>query len=492
MHATRKRLGQFFTPSNVAETLVKWVAPGPNETILDPSCGDGEFLRWHPKSVGIDLDNTACDDASDNAPLSEIIHSDFFSWASTTDRKFDAAVGNPPFVRYQHFNGRMRELALQLSKRNGADISGLTSTWAPFIVVVASLLKPNGRLAFVVPAEIGHSTYAKPVIEYLTANFKRVQVVAIRKKIFPDLSADAWLLYAEGFGGTCASVSLSAVESFSISERPPAPTTVISVSEWRENGGRLRKYLLPSDVLGLYSRLQKSDASIALADIAKIRIGYVTGDNSFFHLTEDEVEQWAIPKRYLKVALRRGKDLPPATLKSEHAKCWLDDGQEVFLLDLTGVANPPPEVRAYLDSEVGLIARRRYKCRVRKPWYVVPDVTVPDAFISVMSGKESNFALNNAGCVCTNSILAVHGLNEVDLRSVASGWLSPLSRLSQELEGHPLGGGMLKIEPGEARKVVVPLTAQTDVEEELLLEGVETMRRWRHIRTVDSVAKSAA
>jgi len=492
MHATRKRLGQFFTPSDVAETLVKWVAPQADETILDPSCGDGEFLRCHPKAVGIDLDWGACSDALKNAPQSEVIHSDFFRWAAAADRRFEAVVGNPPFVRYQHFNGEMRKLALRLALRNGARISGLTSTWAPFIVVAASLLKPRGRLAFVVPAEIGHSTYAKPVIEYLVANFSKVHLAAIRTKIFPDLSADAWLLFADGFGGKSATISLATLEEFGPSHRPPALASEVPVAEWRRTGGRLRKYLLPSEVLSLYTRLTESEASLALGKVAKIRIGYVTGDNAFFHLTGKEVEEWAIPRRYVKVALRKGKDLPQMTLTPEHVRSWLADQEEVFLLDLTGEANPPPQVRAYLDSEAGVIARRRYKCRVRKPWYAVPDVTVPDAFISVMSGSESNFAVNEAGCVCTNSILAVYGNSGVDLKAIAAGWLTPLSRLSQELEGHPLGGGLLKIEPGEAQRVVVPVAPMTEIENELLLEGVKVMRRWRHVSVVDRVAKFAA
>jgi adenine-specific DNA-methyltransferase len=34
-----------------------------------------------------------------------------------------------------------------------------------FLVTTASLLKQGGRLAFVVPAEIGHAPYAAPLVE---------------------------------------------------------------------------------------------------------------------------------------------------------------------------------------------------------------------------------------------------------------------------------------------------------------------------------------
>jgi adenine-specific DNA-methyltransferase len=42
------------------------------------------------------------------------------------------------------------------------------------------------------------------------------------------------------------------------------------------------------------------------------------------------------------------------------------------------------------------------------------------------------------------------------LRNLAALWQTSLTRLSVEIEGHPLGGGMLKLEPTEAANVLVP------------------------------------
>jgi hypothetical protein len=53
--------------------------------------------------------------------------------------------------------------------------------------------------------------------------------------------------------------------------------------------------------------------------------------------------------------------------------------------------------------------------------------------------------------------------------------------LSREVEGHPLGGGMLKLEPREAGQLLLApsdaLPADTANE---LREAVGTMQRWRH------------
>ena len=67
-------------------------------------------------------------------------------------------------------------------------------------------------------------------------------------------------------------------------------------------------------------------------------------------------------------------------------------------------------------------------------------------------------------------------------RERSTAWSSAAGRLSCELEGHPLGGGMLKLEPGEARNVLLtPDKGINGRDGELLQEGIDVMRQWRHV-----------
>jgi hypothetical protein len=53
--------------------------------------------------------------------------------------------------------------------------------------------------------------------------------------------------------------------------------------------------------------------------------------------------------------------------------------------------------------------------------------------------------------------------------------------LSCELEGHPLGGGMLKLEPREAGRLIFPCTetiSKANTEE--LEDAIGSLQRWRH------------
>nr|WP_222312857.1 hypothetical protein [Rhizobium leguminosarum] len=82
-------------------------------------------------------------------------------------------------------------------------------------------------MAFVVPAEIGHAPYAKELLEYLLSAFSTVHVIAIREKLFPQLSQDCWLLYCDGRGGMTLDVCFSRVDLFEPFPEPPIPDEVV-------------------------------------------------------------------------------------------------------------------------------------------------------------------------------------------------------------------------------------------------------------------------
>jgi hypothetical protein len=76
-----------------------------------------------------------------------------------------------------------------------------------------------------------------------------------------------------------------------------------------------------------------------------------------------------------------------------------------------------------------------------------------------MSGSAPRLVSNEAGVVAPNSLLSVRLRpgKKVSAKALAVLWQTSLTRLSCEIEGHSMGGGMLKVEPGEAERVLVPL-----------------------------------
>jgi adenine-specific DNA-methyltransferase len=481
--SSQKRAGAYYTPDAAAAALVRWALRDSNDRMLDPSCGDGRFIAQHRNSVGIEQDVAAARIAMERAPGSLVHEGEFFSWASSTIERFDCAVGNPPFIRYQTFKGRTRERALSLCNKLGASFSGLASSWAPFLVATASLLLPGGRMAFIVPAEIGHAPYAAPLLEYLTAHFSTVHVVAVRDKLFPELSEDCWLLYADGFAGATGEIAFSVLDQFKPTARPPRAHLRISLTEWRTLWKRrLRPFLLSETTRELYREVISRPDTRRFGELAAIGIGYVSGSNAFFHMRPSEAAERGIPDAFLYPTVRNGRVLPPRRVTAATVDSWRRADEPILLLRIPKDAPPLPKaVRRYLETDDGYRVREGYKCRMREPWYSVPDVQIPDFFLTYMSGREPSLVRNDAGCTCTNSVHSVRVRDRAVLPQLLRSWGSSFVRLSCEIEGHPLGGGLLKLEPREATAIALPhRAAEPCISSRVIEDGIAVMHAWRH------------
>ena len=341
-------------------------------------------------------------------------------------------------------------------------------------------------MAFVVPAEIGHATYAAPLLEYLVANFELVQIVAVRTKLFPELAEDCWLLYAAGHGGRTNTIRFSAIETFKPrnTERPPPGGRAYQ----SRNGDRCGANVC--DRLSCQQRpaastvlLLSMEAQSELGAAASVGIGYVSGANDFFHLRPSTIDQLGIPAALLHPTVRNGRALPSHQLTLGTIKKWRAADEAMMLLRLPKApkAMLPASVRRYLDSAAGVDAREAYKCRVRDPWFSVPDVQIPDYFLSYMSGVSASLVRNAGGATCTNSVHGVRVRNAAAMKHVVKHWSSAFVTLSREIEGHPLGGGMLKLEPREASQILIPAeTLLAEINAEVIAGAVTAMQRWRH------------
>jgi hypothetical protein len=218
-----------------------------------------------------------------------------------------------------------------------------------------------------------------------------------------------------------------------------------------------------------------------LLQFADIGIGYVSGNNEFFHLTPSEAKRLKIPKEFLHPSVRNGRALP-SRITNDTVDGWEKADERMLLLRLRKEDELPLTVREYLDSGPGKIARQAYKCRNRAPWYAVPDVKVPDFILTYMSGKAPSLVRNDAGVTCTNTVHAIRIRDKEASMRLLPSWKSQFVQMSCELEGHPLGGGMLKLEVKEAARVAFlkQRAGFERAEKSEIASAVAELRRWRH------------
>ena len=58
----------------------------------------------------------------------------FYRDKVTGKSNYDAIVGNPPFIRYQDFDEKSRDIAFFYMKENGFHPTKLTNIWLPFLI----------------------------------------------------------------------------------------------------------------------------------------------------------------------------------------------------------------------------------------------------------------------------------------------------------------------------------------------------------------------
>ncbi len=170
----QKLRGGYYTPSDLAIFIAQWVKEISPTSVLEPSCGDGVFFSalskvsgfQKSKIMGFELDPVeavkAREGARDAGLDATTIHcSDFLQWSldALEDRstKFDAIVGNPPFIRYQYLPEPFQVCAEAIFKTLALPFTKHTNAWVSFVLASMALLRPGGRLAMVVPSEIGYS-----------------------------------------------------------------------------------------------------------------------------------------------------------------------------------------------------------------------------------------------------------------------------------------------------------------------------------------------
>src|SRR5712691_5293049 len=261
--------GQFFTPRHVVDCCVKIVNPKLGETVLDPECGPGGFLIHAINHVrvgqseiasfgtdrvwGCDFDGRAVRVAkalmliagdghrnlyrvnslltnSENLTLFPRLEDEtprltIEDLARARFRRFDGfdvILTNPPFA------GEVREKELldtyELSRpgrRMERDIL--------FLERCVQLLRPNGRLAIVLP----HNKFAGDATSYLRSWLtRRMHVVAVlglgRHTFMPHTAQKASVLFAKK-------------RSRPVAQPPPDERTLFLISErdWKDSRGQI-------------------------------------------------------------------------------------------------------------------------------------------------------------------------------------------------------------------------------------------------------------
>jgi adenine-specific DNA-methyltransferase len=493
--AQRKALGAFYTVEPVARFLVRWGLRAPGEAVLDPSCGDGRFLELARELgagqlVGCDVSPQALVAAAERlragGTTAELRGADFFSVEPFDLEPVDLVVGNPPFIRYQRFNGESRRRALRSALRAGVRLTRLTSSWAPFVLHALQFLKPGGRLAMVVPAEIASTHYGLRTLRGLLGHFAEIHLLAFERNFFEEAQEETHLLLADGCGSACATVrmvpleSIEALAGFELGGAEPAAGLAVEMAGEPESLVRFAEAFLSGEGRRAWRRIKRHPQVRSVGSLAVVTNGYVTGDNGFFHRTSQEAARQDLPQTWLLPTARSSRSLLGLRFTSQDVSELEERGAAHHLVapedDLFSAADRRVMERFVADGQARGTPQR-FKCRTRDPWWKVPGLQRADVLVGYMAGAYPRAAENRAGAFFTNSL---HGLRLHDPAAaplLALGLYSSLGLLSLEIEGRSYGGGILKVEPRELDRVLVPWPTLPLRDLQRLAEAVDPLLR---------------
>ncbi len=467
----RKTRGAFFTPRELCNYIVNWAVRSADDLVLEPSCGEAAFLAAAGERLrslsgdqlglchqlyGFELHEESARLARahlDSIDIrADIETRDFFKVEPVA--RYDAVVGNPPYIRYQDFTGEARARGREAALRAGVSLTGLASSWAAFTVHAALFLRPGGRLGLVLPAELLSVNYAAGVRRYLMERFARVRLVLFTKRVFPGVLEEVVLLLADGIGPTDHCELRQVADLKELWTRDNGSRTwkpVPPESKWTPS-------LIPAAAQETYAEVGSSAAFVTLHDWGDTALGMVTGNNRYFALS---------PSRAAELGLTAGELLPLSPPGSRHlrgltfseaARNELGSKGKSTLL-FRPADGPSPGALAYIKAGEEASVHKAYKCRVRTPWWRVPLIDPPDLFLTYMNADTPRLCANRARAHHLNSVHGVYLRTEIRRTGVnllPLGALNSMTLLGAETVGRSYGGGMLKLEPREADQLPVP------------------------------------
>lgn len=244
-------LGQVFTPPAVVNTMLTLIHN--RGRVLEPSCGDGAFLRHLPDAFGIELD-------ARHAPTGARVM-DFF--ALPESERFATIIGNPPYVRYQDICAETRQRVTDSALDKRANLYLL------FIEKCLRHLEPDGELIFITPRDFLKATSAVPLNRLLFAAGTITDFIDLGDlRLFDGATPNCaiWRFVRGDFSRCTRYAHLSVGDGIK----------GLMHLTWREryfneSGGHLQ-----------FTRSKASDNTLCLADLALVKVGAVSGADDIY------------------------------------------------------------------------------------------------------------------------------------------------------------------------------------------------------------------
>lgn len=463
-----KLRGGFYTPLPIASFILKWAFNGNTQCdILEPSCGDGVFIdaiklgKYKYKSLlGIELDSVeAAKSVKIGLPKTTILNQEFHEFCINTPKRFDLIIGNPPYIRYQFFNKEQQEYASEIFSKANLKYSKLTNAWVSFVVGSSLLLKENGKIGFVLPAEILQVSFAQTLREFLAHFYNKISIVSFEKLVFPDIQQEVVLLLCEK--NNTKTHQIEHIEVYDADSllnldvnklKTPTKNIDFKSNKWTF-------YFLEQEEIDLLEKFQNNSIIPSMGSFAKVEVGITTGSNPFFTVPLSVVKAYNL-QAYAKPLVGRSVQVPSAVFTKDDWESNRENEARTHLLVFPQYSELNKGAKDYLKWGEELEINKGYKCSIRNEWQIIPSIRTSEALFIRRNNIYPKLIINEALAYTTDTMHRVSLKGDIDIKAFTASYYNSLSLAFTEICGRSHGGGVLELMPNEVEEVLLPYNAK--------------------------------
>lgn len=467
--SAEKLRGGFYTPLPIAEFILKWAINGDCEfDILEPSCGDGVFLEGirdlnlpYRSLTAVEFDELeALKSKQIILSNTEVLNTDFHEYCNHTKKRFDAVVGNPPYIRYQFFAPKQQIEAEDIFIKAGLKYTRLTNAWVSFVVGATLLLKDKGRIGFVIPAEILQVSYAEQLRRFISKHYNKINIVSFEKLVFPNIQQEVVLLLCEKNGSKEHKIEhielrdAAELKTLDINRlKNPNKNIDVKSKKWTY-------YFLEQEEIDFLDYIGKGSIP-TLGKFANVQVGITTGANDFFTVPLSTVEEYDL-EAYARPMVGRSVQVNSVIFTGEDWELNRHSKAKAHLLVFPARKdlNPKNGAVRYISRGESEGIHSGYKCGIREDWFVVPSIKASDALFIRRNNVFPKLIINAAKAYTTDTMHRVYLKQGTNLEALTGSYYNSLSLAFSEISGRSYGGGVLELMPSEVEKILLPYKDQ--------------------------------
>lgn len=459
----RKKYAQFFTPSSIAEIMVKWLLGNDGlQTVLEPAFGLGIFsralLKINPnlKIKGFEIDNVIFEQAKNEfreAPKINILLEDYMynDWAN----KYDGIICNPPYFKFHDYDNK--HILQEIESKLKCKLNGFTNLYTLFLLKSIYQLNPNGRCAYIIPSEFLNSDYGTLVKEHLikTGTLRHIIVFNFEENVFDDALTTASIILCANddktdkvqFTNINSAAELNVIEKL-IEDYPQINDTTQTYKN-QELDSKIKWKAYYQKQSG-----HKFKDLVPFSDYAKVVRGIATGANDFFTFNLSKAKQFGISEQYLLPCICHSVDVRNFYFDFSDFEELKRKEKNVFLLNAVNAEDK--YVSDYLiKGEIKQI-NKRFLTAKRNPWYALEKRQPAPIWVSVFNRTGLRFVRNKTNVLNLTTFHCVYPkqdlFSDVSIDLLFAYLLTPTAQQIFEDNSREYGNGLTKFEPNDLNK----------------------------------------